>query len=270
MEEQTAESLISTTIPQALNDLKNSHNQIDQIAAYCKNAYLQPDANKQDIFLKTQTYLRDALSNVAYHVHTVGLHLTKFLKFQDEQIDELELQVNVLTDRLKSAHDTTGVSSFRTVEAVKIYQRQIKSKQIAPPQTEVFQRQPLNLKALDNVGIDLSGTKGTDTFQSIQSAPSMKQMQAPNTTVPVPLGYRPAPPSGGYQPPPPPPGDFGVPLPPPVDFGYPPPPPPGDFGYPPPPPPGDFGYPPPPPPGDFGYPPPPGDEDLPPPPPPRD
>jgi len=241
MNEESIESLVTKTIPQSLSELKQSHSNIEQIAQYCKNAF-QQKPNKQEIFSETQRYLRDALSNVAYHVHTVGLHLTKFLHFQINEIDQLELQVKTLTDRLKSAHDTTGVSSFRTMEAVKSYQRQPKSKTVSIAPLEAYQREPLNLKLLDNVGIDLSGNKGGDSFQTLQNNPSTlnKQMQAPPPSMQAPRP-QPPPPQPQYPsqvqfvPPPPPPMD-DLPPPPPMDDL---PPPPMMDDLPPPPPPRD-------------------------------
>jgi hypothetical protein len=88
-------SIVQTVLPGALSELAQSHENIEKIAQYCRNAYT---ADQSDAFGKTQTYIRDALSNVAYHVHTVGLHLTNFLQLQVTELDKLDLQIRTLTD----------------------------------------------------------------------------------------------------------------------------------------------------------------------------
>jgi hypothetical protein len=88
---------INSTIPKALADLNQSHKNIDQIAQYCKNAYAT-EADQNAVFQKTQAYIKDALSNVAYHIHTVGLHMTGFLQLQAKEIERLDLQLQTLAD----------------------------------------------------------------------------------------------------------------------------------------------------------------------------
>lgn len=94
--EDDLHSCINSTIPKALGDLAQSHTNIEQIAAYCRNAYMT-EPNQQEVFRKTQAYIRDALSNVAYHIHTVGLHLTNFLQLQANEVDKLDLQLQTLS-----------------------------------------------------------------------------------------------------------------------------------------------------------------------------
>ncbi|PRP74035.1 hypothetical protein PROFUN_16411, partial [Planoprotostelium fungivorum] len=147
-------SCIEKTIPQALADLNQSYSHIEQIAQYCKKIAAS------EVFQKTQAYIPQALSNAAYHVHTVGLHLTNFLQLQANEIDKLELQLQVLSDRMKAVHDHTGSSSFRTPEAVKGKPRsQPKATKIEAPAVERFARQPIDLAALDGHGIEVGNKK---------------------------------------------------------------------------------------------------------------
>jgi len=175
---------ITTTLPNALNELNQTHSNLDKITQYCKSAYSQePDQNA--VFQKTQNYIKDALSRVAYDIHTVGLHLTNFLQLQANEIEKLDLQIQTLTDRMKAAHDNTGASGFRTMEAVKTYQKKPKMKKCDENELPEnarslnrFTRQSINLKALDNVGMDLTGHKGTDVYNI--SAPSVN-MESSNS-----------------------------------------------------------------------------------------
>jgi hypothetical protein len=89
--------MMTATFPKALSELAQSQQNIEQIAQYCKNAYLS-DPDQNAVFGKTQVYLKDVLSNVAYHIHTVALHLTGFLQLQTKELDKLDLQIQSLTD----------------------------------------------------------------------------------------------------------------------------------------------------------------------------
>jgi hypothetical protein len=81
-----------------------------------------------------------------------------------------------------------------------------------------FVRQAIDLKALDNVGIDLSGNKGTGDFSSFGGSGSGIRSTNPPTLAPPPLTSLP------FAPPP----ISDLPPPPPIDFDMPPPPPPRD------------------------------------------
>lgn len=235
------QTYINQTIPKALADLNQSHVNIEQIAQYCKSVYSQPEQDKTAVFLKTQTYLKDALSNVAYHIHTVGLHFTNFLQMQANEIDRLDLQLKTIGDKMNLAHDNVGKSAFRTVESTKTFEPRAKMQKIqdenelpanARPIPK-YVRQPINLKALDNVGIDLSGHKGTESFSAtveshpIQAPPpslaSPPPLSQPAVFVPAPQGPPPPPPPIGLAPPPsfmPPPPMMGLddaPPPPPME-----------------------------------------------------
>jgi len=273
MGSEDLQTCLTTTLPQAMEGLQQSHRNIDQIAQYCKNAYAS-EQDQNGVFLKTQNYVKDALSNVAYHIHAVSLHITNFLQLQANEIDKISLQIQAVSDRTKSAHDNIGQFAFRSQDSVRAYQRQPKLRKLDESQLPEnarpvgrYTRQAINLKALDNVGIDLTGHKGTDGFTSALTAPP--SMQAPPVSpapsqasmgafappqAPV-ASMRPPPPAM-YVPPPPPMAN----LPPPrnlmmgTGFGAPPPPPPVDFEVPmdlPPPPSFDDMAPPPPPPRDY-------------------
>jgi len=249
---------MSAAMPKYLADLAQSSKNIEQIALYCKNAY-QQENTKAETFQKTQQYIKDALSNVAYHVHTVGLNLTNFLQAQANELDKIDLQMQVVSDRVKTAYETVGTVAFRTNEAKRSYQPKSKMRKIEEPDLVPENARPIqkatrnqfNLKALDNVGTDLQGNKGKDNFiaaleagvtiqsQTLTSSSSYSNFNN-NSTRELP------PPPKDFTPPalsapsfmPPPPRDLNLP-PPPVDLSLPPPPPPRDLGeydLPPPPP----------------------------------
>ena len=90
------QTYINSTIPTAIAELSKSHTNINQIAQYCKQAYTQEDPNA--VFLKTQAYMKDALANVAYHVHNVSQLLNQTLLQQTKEIAKLDVQIQAITD----------------------------------------------------------------------------------------------------------------------------------------------------------------------------
>jgi len=229
-------TFVQTTIPKALSDLQESHNNIKQIATYCKSAYTSGDPNK--VYEQTQNYTKDALLNVAYHIQTIGTHITSLLELQASEIDKLDIQIRAISDRMKACHDATGAAGFRTTDAAKVYQKGIKIKKLDGSQLPdsarplaKYVRRPI--RVMDN--IDPSSHPVQQ--QQYQAPP-------PTATPPPPAAHRSviynappisAPPPTLNLPVPPPRG--GAAAPPPPYHSLPPPPPPSFDGMPPPPPP---------------------------------
>ncbi|GAM25242.1 hypothetical protein SAMD00019534_084170 [Acytostelium subglobosum LB1] len=127
----------NTTIPGSLAELMDNHGKLQQISAYCKSAY--GGAEAAQIYDQTQNYAKNALLNVAYHIQTIGSHLTTLLQLQANEVDKLEIQIKHLNQRVDMIYETTGVDVFKNESATKAYksttkQRLIESEDIrAPP-----------------------------------------------------------------------------------------------------------------------------------------
>lgn len=89
-------TFVQTTIPKALSDLLDSNNNIKQIATYCKSAYLSGDQAK--VYDQTREYTKECILNVAYHVQTIGTHISTLLDLQTTEIDKLDIQIRALSD----------------------------------------------------------------------------------------------------------------------------------------------------------------------------
>ena len=83
-------------IPPALQELMTIHDNMLQIAKYCKDAYATED--QATVFGQTKQYTNDALLNVAYHVHKVSLHLTQYLELQSRELEQLDVRVHHLNN----------------------------------------------------------------------------------------------------------------------------------------------------------------------------
>jgi hypothetical protein len=94
-QEPNLNALIDSTLPKAMQDLQQAHTNIEQIAEYCRQTYAR-EADTNAVFSRTQNYIKDALSNVAYHVHTVSLHLGTVLLLEANELEQMDLQVNII------------------------------------------------------------------------------------------------------------------------------------------------------------------------------
>eukprot|EP01132_Coremiostelium_polycephalum_P004993 gene4993-6217_t len=268
-----------TTIPNALAELMDNHSKMQQISNYCKSAYVPGGADTAQIYEQTQSYAKNALLNVAYHIQTIGTHLTTLLQLQSNEIDKINIEIQTLTQRINMIHDTTGSNVFNTKEATKSYKSTLKEKKIEvesskPPVKYVHK--PINYNMgngagangsaadLSNSGSSSSGglpppppnTSSTST-PSYQSPTNYSPQQ---TFTPPPIQKAPQTPARGPAAPPSlsvppsiparsaPPPSFDAPPPPPAlsHDSLPPPPPSFDAFSLPPPPPSSFDLPPPP------------------------
>ncbi|EFA81109.1 component of SCAR regulatory complex [Heterostelium album PN500] len=285
-----------TTIPNSLNELMDNHGKLQQISQYCKGAYA--GAETANIYDQTQSYAKNALMNVAYHIQNIGTHLTTLLQLQASEVEKIDLKVKYLNQRVEMIHESTGVNVFKAPTAAKQYKstlkdRQIEVEDIRPPAKFVRKQVAYSIGG-DGIapnnnsnggGASLSHSQQLSHSSSAPSSPpigstppppppslsSSQQHQQQQHSPP----YQTPPPPGvskrtSMAPPPPAPHSLDVPAPPrpvrptPTQNGHAIPPPPSNFDLPPPPP---SNFPPPPPPSNFDLPPPP-PSNFPPPPPP--
>jgi len=197
------EQLRGVVIPGALDGLRKSCTDLQQIAEWCKNAG-ETEQNSADVFRQTQDYVKNALSNVAFHIHTVATHLTTYLQYQALEVEQMDWHMRVLIDRMRLSHDAAGMNGLRTLDAAAKYKKQEKMRKVpdAPLAQALprYVRRTLDLNVLNNVGMDLSGNRGTDAFGNLSGAPtgaSMSQYPPMSGSGPAPSG----PPSAMMAPP---------------------------------------------------------------------
>lgn len=93
---QEIEDIASLKLPEALKQLKNGYEAMEKIARYCHGA--QKKKEYQQIYMQSQDYSKDALTNAAYHVNAIGIHLTQFLTLQSERVEQLDIHIKILSD----------------------------------------------------------------------------------------------------------------------------------------------------------------------------
>lgn len=222
---------VLTDTNDALQELMKSRESMKQILEYCKAAFATDDQNR--VYTETEQYLKDAITNIAYHSHNIGALFVTLFDLQDIELERLNLQVQSIQNSLSMTRTLPGSNDHLTnPDALKYYSPELKSAKLddspsAKP-LPLFERSPLVIECnrYDAVGIDIT-KKGLASVSSNNfPARSAERTPAPPPAV--------APPTldthGDFDAPPP---DF---LPPPPE-DLPPPPPPGDAGDIPPPPP---------------------------------
>ncbi|EGC35131.1 hypothetical protein DICPUDRAFT_87985 [Dictyostelium purpureum] len=267
----------NTTVPNALAELMDNHNKLQQISLYCKSLSAN-GSDPNEAYEQTQSYAKNALLNVAYHIQTVGTHITSLLQLQTNELEKLNIQVQTITQRVKMIHDSTGTNVFSMPDAAKPYKSSLKDRKVEldtakPPVKYVHKPVQYGMSEIGGAGNNGSAPQLNHSNSSANLNSSNAAAPPPSLSVPPSIPQRNTAPSAAPPPPPsfgggdfpPPPPSFGLPPPPSGDF------PPPAFGDLPPPPAFDL---PPPPPTSFGdIPPPPRPMsqlyDLPPPPPPQ-
>eukprot|EP01104_Vermistella_antarctica_P007609 TRINITY_DN1865_c2_g2_i1.p1 TRINITY_DN1865_c2_g2~~TRINITY_DN1865_c2_g2_i1.p1 ORF type:complete len:258 (+),score=41.39 TRINITY_DN1865_c2_g2_i1:55-774(+) len=219
-------------IPPALQELMTSHDNMLQIAKYCKDAYATED--QATVFGQTKQYTNDALLNVAYHVHKVSLHLTQYLELQSRELEQLDVRVHHLNNRLTLSKDVVARNSFQQPEALKAYTTSDKVTKLegcdAAAPLPRYEREAINLSLYDDLGTTGGQTMRSTSSLSIPSVtasppppaggpPKPTEAHPPPPKTPRPAGEANPPPPAGHPPPPagPPPGSTpgGAPPPPP-------------------------------------------------------
>lgn len=83
-------------MPRQIQELRSSAERLEQIAAYCRTLYAQPDMPKEQYRLamdQTKSYTIQALSTVAYQMGQASTCLQEFMSVQmsiaEEQASEL-------------------------------------------------------------------------------------------------------------------------------------------------------------------------------------
>eukprot|EP01120_Amphizonella_sp_Union-15-10_P008147 TRINITY_DN2867_c0_g1_i5.p1 TRINITY_DN2867_c0_g1~~TRINITY_DN2867_c0_g1_i5.p1 ORF type:complete len:242 (-),score=78.57 TRINITY_DN2867_c0_g1_i5:187-912(-) len=224
------------TIPEALNNLKEAQKTLETIAQYCREAKKKDDYDAS--YQQTEEYTKDALMNVAYHVHTVGTHFTSFLQLQDREIDKISIKLSTLTARLNHHHTEAATQGYKIKEAQRFYTSISRSQKLddssLPESSKLpptFSRHKITLDSLDQMNLLVSFSPDAEAIlapppsltpihakisKTKKSKKSIKGGRKTESDVfPLPEGI-----------PPPPPPDFDYPPPPPPDEELPPPPPP--------------------------------------------
>ena len=91
-EDALLNSLIEKEIPHGMQELVNSHTNLANLAAYCKDNYRQ-SADKERVLQETKQYASQSLASVAYQVHSLAVNMLQMIDQQVIQLKKMEASV---------------------------------------------------------------------------------------------------------------------------------------------------------------------------------
>ncbi|CAM9443751.1 unnamed protein product, partial [Laminaria digitata] len=98
------------TIQVALDALKQKKSSVDQVVDYCEGSYLVPGANKREVWLRTEEYLKDALGSVVTDIEDVAINLLDFVNAQADAVESVTSDVVVARTRLLRAREQSAAT----------------------------------------------------------------------------------------------------------------------------------------------------------------
>lgn len=93
---QEINEISSSFIPEAFNAMNTASQELNKVAEYCKAGQKSIDYN--NIYNETQNYSKNSLYHSAYHVYVLSIHLTRFIRLQTDEIEEIGIQISSITD----------------------------------------------------------------------------------------------------------------------------------------------------------------------------
>eukprot|EP00752_Nemacystus_decipiens_P006021 g5438.t1 len=98
------------TIQLALDALKEKKGSVDQVVDYCEASYLEPGANKREVWLRTEEYLKDALGSVVTDIEDMAINLLTFVNAQADAMEKVTSDVVVAKTRLNRTRDQSSAT----------------------------------------------------------------------------------------------------------------------------------------------------------------
>lgn len=281
------QTLMEKEIPDGRQALKDGHENLAKVAAYCEQKYrdtnkhhASPGSDKTKAFEETRAALEEtkkfatqSLASVAYQINSLALSMLNLMDNQALKVESLEATVHLFGQSVEAHKEKVArlkIGALGSNKSRKIVPKIVVPAEREEPETYDYEGVPIDFHSLDNLG---NGAKTKSRSQEGQQGSKKKGGRGSSrrtqfTNPPPPPVPPPSVPSSGSDLPSPQPeanqatafpADSGasVPPPPPLPTGVPaPPPPPGIGGSVPPPPPPLLGIggsiPPPPPPPDIG------------------
>uniref|UniRef100_A0A4W3H6Y2 Abl-interactor 2b n=1 Tax=Callorhinchus milii TaxID=7868 RepID=A0A4W3H6Y2_CALMI len=179
--------LLEEEIPAGRRALLDSYHNLDRVAEYCENNYIQA-ADKQRALEETKAYTTQSLASVAYLINTLANNVLQMLDIQASQLRRMESSINHISQTVDIHKEKVARREIGILTTNKNTSRTHKIIAPSNPERPVrYIRKPIDYAILDDIG---HGVKVC--FVSTQN---MKMGGLPRTTPPT--QKPPSPPTSG-------------------------------------------------------------------------
>jgi abl interactor 2 len=146
--------LLDVEIPNQREQLKANVNNLEQVAQYCEDIYINStDTNKTNILNETKGITTQALASVAYQIHMLGNTFIDVLKSQADLVDSVAIKVNKITQDINIHKEKVArreIGGLTTNKSI-VHNPKIKRPDVDEKQVK-YVRKPIDYTVLDDIG----------------------------------------------------------------------------------------------------------------------
>ncbi|XP_070535989.1 abl interactor 2-like isoform X2 [Ptychodera flava] len=146
------DTLFDNEIPGGRQALLDSHGNLEKVAEYCEQNYLQA-GDKRAALEETKNYTTQSLASVAYQINTLATNMLQMLDLQATQLAQMESSINHISQTVSIHKERVARREIGVLTTTKNVTRTHKI--IAPAQPErpiKYVRKPIDFTSLDEIG----------------------------------------------------------------------------------------------------------------------
>ncbi|XP_076820758.1 abl interactor 1-like isoform X2 [Clavelina lepadiformis] len=164
--------LLEQEIPGGRKALIDSHNNLQKVASYCAQHYID-EPNKKNALEETKNFTTQSLASVAYQINTLASNMLQMLDIQTTQLASMDSAINNIAQTVDIHKEKVARREIGLLTTNKIITR---SHQIVAPSTPdravKYVRKPIDYTELDDVGhgVKLNAQPNTGTARRPSAA----------------------------------------------------------------------------------------------------
>ncbi|KAK7167823.1 hypothetical protein R3I94_002024 [Phoxinus phoxinus] len=177
--------------PSARKALLDNYNNLQEVAKYCENNYLQSGNDTSKALEETKAFTAQSLASVAYQISSLATNVLKLLDAQSLQLRKIESSVNQIGQTVDMHREKVA---RREIGAFTVAKRVSRSHKIVPPVKNKdaklkYSRTPISFSSLDSVGHGMkdSGQPQLKTATMTRSGSTLSRGNRPPEPVQCPV-----------------------------------------------------------------------------------